>query len=161
MVSHKIEYYPYKDDKYFSHEKREQYFNDVEPSFLNESVILIDPDNGFEVKSMRSGNGHKYLKYNELSEVYGRMSSNSLVLVYQHIPRVKREDHFAQVGQRIRRFINTRNPICLTDNSIAFFITAKTDALLDRTWAVLTNYAKENGYKVYRCDDDFGMESGF
>jgi hypothetical protein len=104
-----IEYCPYGDDKYFPHAGRKQYFDSIDSSIFNESVVLIDPDNGFEVKSMRSGIGHKYLKYSELSALYARMGSNSLILVYQHIPRVKREDYFAQIGQKVRRCMNARS----------------------------------------------------
>ena len=54
MSNKNIEYHPYKEDEYFSHAGREQYFDSIASSILNRAVILIDPDNGFEVKSMRS-----------------------------------------------------------------------------------------------------------
>jgi len=143
-----IEYHPYKDDEYFLHTEREQYFDNIHSSILNESVILIDPDNGFEVKSMRSGTGHKYIKYKELSTIYARMDSNSLIIVYQHIPRVKRERFFAQVGEKICNCTNTKNLICLSDNRIVFFIITKTDELKHKTWEVLNNYSNINK-KIY------------
>lgn len=155
MSSKNIEYHPYKEDEYFPNAGREQYFDSIDSSILNRSVIVIDPDNGFEVKSMRSGNGHKYLKYSELSALYARMDSNSLILVYQYIPRVKRESYFAQIGQKVRRGMNTRGPICLSDNIVAFFIMAKTGELINKTWKVINDYAKENRYKPYKCDDHF------
>lgn len=150
-----IEYHPYRDGKYFSHAEREQYFHSIHSSILNGSIILIDPDNGFEVKSMRSGTGHKYLKYSELSTIYARMDYNSLILVYQHIPRVKREIFFTQIGQKICKYTNTKDPMCLSDNRIVFFIIAKTDKLQNKTWRVLNNYAKEYKYDVYKYSDDF------
>jgi len=150
-----IEYRPYGDDECFSHEGRKQYFDSIDSSILNESVILIDPDNGFEVKNMRSGIGHKYLKYSELSALYARMGSNSLILVYQHIPRVKREDYFARIGQKVHKCMNTRGPMCLSDNRVVFFIMAKTDELLNKTWKAINAYAKENEYDVYKRGDDF------
>src|SRR5665811_1656612 len=97
-------------------DRRKQYFDSIHSSILNQSVILIDPDNGLEVKSMRSGTGHKYLKYKELGTIYTRMDSNSIVIVYQHLPRVKREYFFAQVGEKIGHGTNTKNLICLSDN---------------------------------------------
>ncbi|HAV43014.1 TPA: hypothetical protein DCX15_03250 [bacterium] len=149
-----IEYHPYKDDEYFLHEKRREYFDGIDSSILNDSVILIDPDNGFEVKSMRGRNGHKYLKYIELSMLYARTGSNSLILVYQHIPRRKRENYFAQIGQMVQRCTNTR-AMCLSDNRIALFIMAKTEGLLNKTRNVIDGYAKENGYGVYEWGDYF------
>ena len=47
------------------------------------------------------------------------MDSNSIVIVYQHLPRVKREYFFAQVGEKIGHGTNTKNLICLSDNRIA------------------------------------------
>jgi len=143
------EYHAYKDDEYFLHAGRKQYFDGVDSSIFYRAAILIDPDNGFEVKSMRSGNGHKYLKYSELSTLYDRMDSESLILVYQHIPRTRREDYFAKIGQKICDCVNTRNPLCLSDNRVAFFIMAKTDKLLNKTWKAVGDYAKENGYYAY------------
>ena len=149
-----IEYRPYKDDEYFLHAEREQYFDSIHSSILNESVILIDPDNGFEVKSMRSGTGHKYIKYNELSNIYAQMDSNSLIIVYQHMPRVKRELFFAQVGEKICNCTNTKNLMCLSDNRIVFFIMAKTDKLKHKIRNVLNNYYKinKNMYKVLKLN---------
>jgi len=147
-----IEYRPYKDDEYFLHAEREQYFDNIHSSILNESVILIDPDNGFEVKSMRSGTGHKYINYNELSNIYAQMDSNSLIIVYQHMPRVKRELFFAQAGEKICNCTNTKNLMCLSDNRIVFFIMTKTDELKDKIWELLNNYNKinKNIYKVLK-----------
>ena len=136
----------YKDDEYFLHAEREQYFDSIHSSILTQSVILVDPDNGFEVKSMRSGTGHKYIKYKELSTVYTRMDSNSIIIVYHHLPRVKRERFFAQVGENIFHCTNTKNLICLSDNSIVFFIMAKTEELKKKTWEVLNNYYNINKY---------------
>ena len=141
-----IEYHPYKDDEYFLHAEREQYFDSIHSSILTQSVILVDPDNGFEVKSMRSGTGHKYLKYKELSTIYARMDSNSIIIVYQHLPRVKREGFFTQIGEKISHCTNTKNLICLSDNSIVFFIMAKTEELKEKTWEVLNNYYNINKY---------------
>jgi hypothetical protein len=52
-----IEYRPYKDDEYFLHAEREQYFDSIHSSILNESVILIDPkvDSGVRL--------HKFTNY--------------------------------------------------------------------------------------------------
>jgi len=97
---------------------------------------------------MRSGTGHKYIKYKELSTIYARMDSNSLIIVYQHIPRVKKEHFFARVGEKICNCTNTKNLICLSDNRIVFFIMAKTDELKHKTREVLDNYSNINK-KIY------------
>jgi len=77
------------------------------------------------------------------------MDSNSLIIVYQHIPRVKRERFFAQIGEKVCNCTNTKNLICLSDNSIVFFVMAKTDKLKDKTWEVLKKYSNINKY-IYK-----------
>ena len=74
------------------------------------------------------------------------MDSNSLIMVYQHMPRVKRERFFAQVGEKICNCMNTKNLLCLSDNRIVFFIMAKTEELKEKTWEVLNNYYNINKY---------------
>jgi len=139
-----IEYRPYKDDEYFLHAERDQYFDSIHPSILCESVILIDPDNGFEVKSMRSGTANKYIKYKELNTIYTRMDSSSLIIVYQHIPRVKKEHYLTQVGESICNCTNAKNLISLSDNRIVFFIMMKTDELKNKTQEIIGNYSNIN-----------------
>ncbi len=149
MASQDIEYRPYRDAEYFRHEDREEYFDSIDPEMLKGSVVLIDPDNGLEVKSMRKRNGHKYLRYGELRRIYDGIDDDSLVLVYQHIPRVKREKYFSAIAKRIRDATGAY-PLCLSDNRIVFFILAK--GALDRAWQVIRRYAHENGYAASRFD---------
>ena len=80
------------------------------------------------------------------------MDSNSLIMVYQHMPRVKRERFFVQVGEKICNCTNTKNLICLSDNRIVFFIMTKTDELKDKIWELLNDYnnINKNIYKVLK-----------
>lgn len=143
-----INYLPYNETEFFSHQGRRKYFDGIDPSFLSNSVVLFDPDNGFEIKSMRNGNGHKYLKFEELSKIFGK-TSNALVLVYQHIPRVQRKQYFEKTAQQIKEYINIKNCICLSDNEIVFFIMAQCDELLDRAWEIAETYSNRNRYLSY------------
>jgi hypothetical protein len=147
MESQAIGYRPYRDNEYFRHEGREEYFNSIDPGMLKRSVVLIDPDNGLEVKSMRRGNGHKYLKYRELRRVYDGIDDNSLVLVYQHIPRIKREKYFPAIAQKISESTGAE-PIYLSNNRVVIFILAK--GALSRAWQIIEEYAHENGYAADR-----------
>ncbi|MFC1994296.1 hypothetical protein ACFLVI_03430 [Chloroflexota bacterium] len=144
-----IKYYPYKDDEYFTHATRGKYFEGIPPNALNESVILIDQDTGLEVKSMQPSNGHKYLKYGELYTIFDRMGTNSTIVVYQHIPHENREAFFTRIGEMIRGCMNTKGPLCLSDNQIAFFFLMKTDILLNKTREIINDYAIRNGYIAF------------
>lgn len=140
-----ITYYPYKELEFFTHHGRQKYFDEVKASVLRNAVVLFDPDNGFEVKSMGSGNGHKYLRFEELSSIFER-TVNSLVLVYQHIPRVQRKIFFAQMAEKIKKSINTEKCICLSDNEIVFFIMAQNDELMNKAWKNVSIYSNRNKY---------------
>ncbi|MEK6978318.1 MAG: hypothetical protein AABX40_08005 [Candidatus Hydrothermarchaeota archaeon] len=145
-----IKYCPYRDGKHFTDAERERYFDGIDPSTLQRAVILIDPDNGLEIGSMRSGTGHKYLRYEELGLLYGRMGPNSLILVYQHLPPVERTAYLARIGQKVRGRTGAKEVLCLSDNRIAFFLVAKGDGLLERAWEVLEEYAGNNRYRPFR-----------
>lgn len=143
-----LSYHPYKDAEFFTHQGREKYFDGIESSTLCNAVVLFDPDNGFEVKSMKGGNGHKYLRFRELSRIFEK-TSNSLVLVYQHIPRVQRKPYFVQTAEKIRRHINIEKCIGVSDNEIVFFIMAQNNELLDRAWEIAETYSNQNRYFAY------------
>ncbi len=76
----------YGEDSYFSHRKRQSYFAGIESGLLSKSLILLDPDNGLEVKR----SGEKHVLYSEVKELYERMDEDSILMVYQYFPRVSR-----------------------------------------------------------------------
>lgn len=153
-----VEYCPYRDDEFFTHEGRGMYFAGIRSSLLSEAVVVVDPDNGFEVKSMNRGNGHKYFKYGELKGLYDRMDAKSLLLAYQYIPRVQRKPYFARIGARIRSCTGSGRVVCISDNKVVFFIISKSDELMDEAWRVVKErYPGENGFLACWCGDDFGM----
>lgn len=141
-------YYPYKDSEFFTNQSRRKYFDQVEPSTLRDALILFDPDNGFEIKSMNSGNGHKYLKFEELSKIFIK-AANSLILVYQHIPRVQRKPFFQLTAEKIRKHVTIEKCICVSDNEIVFFIIAQNDELLARAWDTAEKYSNLYRYHAY------------
>jgi hypothetical protein len=144
-----VEYRPYRDDEYFRHEEREDYFNSIDPRLLMGAVVLIDPDNGLEVKSMRRKNGHKYLRYGELRRVYHMAGDDSLIMVYQHIPRVKRETYFRETSLKIYSIIGAA-AMWLSSSKIVLFILARDPGLGERAWQIIREYADENGYSAGR-----------
>jgi hypothetical protein len=159
----RIEYHPYRDDKLFSHEgeERKEYFDGIPESCLNECLILIDPDTGFDPDPAGYKDRAEYLKYDELSDLHGRMKSSSLLLVYQHLPR-SRDMYFGKIGKRVRIAIGKPGPVCVSNNVVAFFIIAKDHELLNETWSIIEDYAKKNyanrtkktPYLSHKCGSD-------
>lgn len=149
----RVQYAPYRDQAYFVHEHRDQYFEGVGDLLLTRAVVVVDPDNGFEVKSTRPANAHKYFLYSELERLYRRMCPESLLVAYQYIPRVQREPYFARIGRRIREQVDVSGPLCVSDNKVAFFVLARADEVLKEAWVVLRDYAGEAGCMAYWCDN--------
>jgi hypothetical protein len=115
----------YKQNEYFSHITREEYFKKIERKLLTRSVILVDPDIGLEVKSMK-GREEKYITYREVKLLYDRMDNISVLVIFQFIPRVKRDGYFFKICRKLKEKVTKTQPIYyISDNQIVFFILTK------------------------------------
>jgi hypothetical protein len=119
------DYRPYGDEDLFTHSGRDAYFDSIPDDDLDDSLVFLDPDNGLQVKSMRRGNGEKFLLFAEAAGLLQRMGERSLLVIYQHIPRVKRPVYFAHVAGRLREECGAGEVHVLTDNEVAFFLLPK------------------------------------
>jgi hypothetical protein len=83
-------------------EGRVSYFSDAWERLRGTALMFLDPDNGFEVPSVKYGGRQaaKYLYWREATEAFAR--GHSLV-VYQHFRRAKREPFIRQVLDELRR----------------------------------------------------------
>ena len=106
-------------------------FDQIPPNSLQSAVILVDPDNGLEVKSSRHGNLHKYIRYSEAKGLFSRMNRDSLLVLYQHLPRVRRERYLADLHNRTQKELGCPTPVSIADSQIALVIVAR-DAIRRR-----------------------------
>lgn len=113
-------------DQEFTHEERRRYFAEVPVSTLQSAVILVDPDNGLEVKSAGPRNFHKYIKDSEVNELYQRMGSRSALILYQHLHRVQRDQQMADFHQRLQKHVQCPEPISIVSSRIALILLTKT-----------------------------------
>jgi hypothetical protein len=69
--------------------------------FVDCDLVFFDPDNGLEIPSLPKGrkNSSKFLYLDELATFYAAGHS---LLVYQHFPRVEREQFIAGCASRFR-----------------------------------------------------------
>lgn len=139
-----VQYVPYQDDQYFSHAGREQYFKDIPRTALSASVVFLDPDNGLEVKSARSG-ASRYVRYVEVADLYRRLTAGSVLSVYQHIPHVKRRGFLLETCHRLSSALGADATLCVSDNEIAFFLVTREREKADQLRASLQSYSKRHG----------------
>jgi len=104
----------------FSHENRNHYFRHVLAHFPRRSLVFLDPDTGLE-ESASSG---KHLLLSETKALYDRMDTGSVLMIYQHYPRVNRKDYRRTRCLQLKELTGS-SPAAITDNDIVFFLLAK------------------------------------
>ena len=120
----------------FSHENRTNYFNKVFEKFPASSLIFLDPDTGLEVKNPTQ----RHLLFDEVKKIFDHMDHQSVLMIYQHLPRVTREGYIAKRCRELAGITHSR-PETITDNEIVFFILTKNPQFNTRLCAVLGEYA--------------------
>jgi hypothetical protein len=120
----------------FSHEHRMNYFNKMFEDFPVNSLIFLDPDTGLEVKNPTQ----RHLLYDEVKKIFDRMDHQSILMIYQHLPRVIRAGSIQKRCRELAVLTHSR-PETITDNEIVFFILTKNPQLKTRLCAVLGDYA--------------------
>lgn len=166
-----IDYHPYRDGDPFPsktmHEERQwkKYFCNIQKSWLNQSLtlILIDPDTGLNPNRKGQKYNDEYLEYYYLNDIYTRMKSSSLLLVYQHLPPRPRELYFKDIESNIGKAIDKAWTVCVSNNVVAFFVIARERKLSEKAWNIIEEYAKRNyanqakrtPYLTYKCGSNF------
>lgn len=144
-------YTPYRDSNHFTNENRDEYFRSIPDFSLREALVFLDPDNGLEVASAGRRNGDRYVKHEELRRLFARMDAKSVLVVYQHLPRVKRRDFFRMIGTRLQESLRIRRlPMFVSDNRIAFMVLTKEIHRRKKVEVMLDAYAKRHGL-IFVC----------
>jgi hypothetical protein len=99
--------------------QRQEYIDSVLASGHSEELIFFDPDNGFEVSSMRPGHRDcvKYLYWSDLRRTY---ECGRSVLVYQHFPRRPRIQFLRELAERARTEFPTHGVAAVSTPHTAF-----------------------------------------
>ena len=84
-------------------------------------LVFFDPDNGIEVASRPIGrkDSGKYVRWAELEAAW---ASGASLLIYQHFPRVPRDEFIAQMSDSLRRRLSAPHIGVLRTPRVAFFL---------------------------------------
>ncbi|MDO9333351.1 MAG: hypothetical protein Q7T57_02375 [Dehalococcoidales bacterium] len=129
----------------FTKGNRNDYFNGIDKKTLGKSVILVDPDNGLEVKKP----SEKHVLWKELSCLYDRMSNDSILMVFQFFPYFLKETHCEYLRRRaseISEYVSKKYPLSVDDNQIAFFLITKDEIHNECLSNIVKGYSNE--YKL-------------
>lgn len=102
---------------------RAAYFTALWASAPDHNIIFFDPDNGLAPASVVRGrrNSSKYLFWDEFSEATERGLST---IVYQHFPRVAREEFLTTMLERMRAVSSSTSVSALYSPRVAYLVAA-------------------------------------
>lgn len=102
-------------------EGRSVYLNRSLSALDSAGIIFFDPDNGIEVKSKPYGrkSSSKYVYLAELEQFY--VQGHSL-LIYQHFPRVKRDEYIRLRTAQLRERLRCGAILSIRSANVVFFL---------------------------------------
>lgn len=116
--------------------RRGDYWADLDPGKLENSVVFFDPDNGYETKTQR---GPKWIEHGELKSLLESLPETSVAVVYQHRPRRTWVEMFADLSNRLS-YVHTA--VAAHESSLAFIAMAGNKAAGKRIAHSIEQYAK-------------------
>lgn len=82
-----------------SGKQRANYWTGFKPEKLENTIVFLDPDNGFETNTQH---GTKWVRHLELKNFLSRLPETSVAVVYQHRPRLRKwDDLFADLKDKL------------------------------------------------------------
>ena len=136
-----VEYLPYKDSTYFDAGERIDYFKGIPRKWLQEAVILMDPDVGLCPPSGSLGSA-KYVLPHELLWMKGTMGPHSILLTIQFRRGKSWDELFEYTQQQIGAFD------CIYKGDLAFLCQSNSPATRNRVSELLTKHATRNGLRT-------------
>lgn len=119
--------------------ERAEYWRGLEPESFESTVVFCDPDNGFETKTQR---GPKWVRHHEISRLLNGLPQSSVVIVYQHRPRRRWKDVFADLSDECAKYAPFT--CAAYDDSLALIVLAKHANAFTATRRALVSYATQH-----------------
>lgn len=124
---------------YLKHTERSSYFEGLDASALESSLVFVDPDNGLEIQD----SSEKHLLLNELKDLYMSIGDDSVLMFFQYRPRMKkRADLVLETAARLYD-IGLGPPMVVAESSVSFFLLVKNSALRDEVASIITGYLEQ------------------
>jgi len=120
----------------FTHAGRDSYLGCVFDAFPKKSLIFFDPDTGLTEEKADK----RHLLMQELKEIHDHMDKNSILMIYQHFPRVSHNGFVKKRCKDLEKLTGTC-PVTITDNEVIFFLLTKNPVLAGRLKVTLECYA--------------------
>jgi hypothetical protein len=118
--------------------QRANYWTGLDPNKLENAIVFFDPDNGFETKTQH---GTKWVRHLELKHLLSRLPKSSVAVVYQHRPRRKWVDVFADLKNSLGY---AHTAVAAHEGNLAFVAMAGDAPAGRRIFAAIESYANEH-----------------
>lgn len=115
---------------------RSRYFGQILTHIPQKSLIFLDPDTGIEGDKPTE----KHLLFDEIKQITNSMDNRSIVMIYQHFPRIKHDGYVRQRCSQLNQLTGMA-PLTITDNEILFFLLVKNQKFKKEMEEVLERYA--------------------
>jgi len=125
----------------FSQKNRARYFKKMSAHMPKRSLIFLDPDTGIQADEKAE---KQHLKFSELQEIYNQVDDGSVLMVYQHFYRDRKNPHdFPEYMAALVEKQTKEKPLVISDNSIMFLFLTKDEKLKKNLEKVLNDYRKQ------------------
>lgn len=97
-------------------------------SFAGHELVFFDPDNGLEVSSKPLGckDSNKYLYFSEVTQTFRRGHS---LLIYQHFPRIQRDEYIALRTNQLRKATGAQTIFSFSTGFVCFFLVSQKEKI--------------------------------
>jgi len=129
----------HKGNLHINNRNRSEYFSGFNK--LDNQIILLDPDNGFEPE--KSFN-EKHVRYKDITQILKQLPIKSVISVFQHHRRISFPNDFARIRERIESGYST----AIYWHSLMFVAVSKSDRVLNRVISANEKYAKTKPVEI-------------
>jgi hypothetical protein len=123
------------------------------------ALVFVDPDTGLQTGNLsyrRRIGPEKYILDSELSALFGWLGTESILMIYQHLPRDKRRhDGATEKKQRQAQSVcNNELTYAYREDDLAFVFVTKSKEVFKQLQHFLINYHEKNMFKlnILKCD---------
>jgi len=128
---------------------RARYFELTAGALTKPSLVFVDPDNGFLVKTAKRAAWPKYVDYPDVAKLHGAMGDESLLLVFQYVERFanRKEFYDRKLRELEERCGISDAAVIAPDGEVAYVLIAESAARLAQVVDALKPYIAKHKFK--------------